>query len=944
MSLWQQQKLAAASPEMGGSSVMEKLLEAQQQQLDDITSESSFLEFLRNEQSCLAAVISGSCGSARVAVKENGSREDVDVDRIFEQVSQLAGTGEDSRSVDEILQEAEQLIRKQPVFGEVSSRNDDSSPGDGLLPTEQTTSALRDISCESTPTEMRGGVLEELEVLAMREDGFQEVDKINIQDEDTDPSAIDLSRRRSFVICTTEQQDDQTYRRPHSDLTYTVPLPVSVPVPTEMRTKKNSATTSTGKISPATSGKVSTPKKRTNIGKSTLTAPRKSAEDNKENQLLSHDDRIKDLEEIYNLTLNDTRRERNSSSPVAAITRQKTFCDKSTAPSPTHSATPIIDDSYSWTKERELESSISELQEKLKDTKERYESLKIQYDTLSQVHRALRENHGTVQEENDKLKLEVQHLTECANVLRSELQSARSDRDAALELQKILQSELEESRREKKRYQELNEKDAKTIQDLQRQCREMERILMRKHPDSVSALIVASKQTANSKPGEDASQTRRLLEQRIAQLESDAKEQDAKAQGILANVQARFNSVQAKYETHIADLEMQVLSLQEINSKLNEKIIRQIDELSSITSHSASSLPRVAAQTSSNFTQTEDFPEKECIKTRSISVQTDSKLTGAVVAGGRTQAASTTKRAASASAGAKIPNSLSDSHIQNREDAHLLATIRGMRVDLAIKEKAVQRLTRELEDCKKTIKKLQKERDAYLRPDGKPTSSTKGKIYDPSQFSDGSACENGALKDAHLKIKLLEADYKTLHDKRLQDLKTLQAAHERELAACHETVRILQQRLTEREEHAHTKEKRRPNHNIDYYALKAKVTSLERRHTEREQRLHMLVEALSKGGRLNGVHIRSLTAGGAAAAAASTVTTATTIGDEENHNPTIGNNRKSNVVNAHQHNNATTVGGNLFQNANQIFKLLSTVLPRRRYSQAAVNKLSNNIQ
>ena len=58
---------------------------------------------------------------------------------------------------------------------------------------------------------------------------------------------------------------------------------------------------------------------------------------------------------------------------------------------------------------------------------------------------------------------------------------------------------------------------------------------------------------------DDNTSTRRLLEQRIAQLETDAKEQDLKAQKILANVQARFSSVQAKYETHIADLETQVL-------------------------------------------------------------------------------------------------------------------------------------------------------------------------------------------------------------------------------------------------------------------------------------------------------------------------------------------------------------------------------------------------
>lgn len=70
---------------------------------------------------------------------------------------------------------------------------------------------------------------------------------------------------------------------------------------------------------------------------------------------------------------------------------------------------------------------------------------------------------------------------------------------------------------------------------------------------------VASKAGGGSHNDQDNHSSRKLLEQRIAQLESDAKEQDLKAQQILANVQARFNSVQAKYETHIADLETQVL-------------------------------------------------------------------------------------------------------------------------------------------------------------------------------------------------------------------------------------------------------------------------------------------------------------------------------------------------------------------------------------------------
>lgn len=108
--------------------------------------------------------------------------------------------------------------------------------------------------------------------------------------------------------------------------------------------------------------------------------------------------------------------------------------------------------------------------------------------------------------------------------------------------------------------------------------------------------------------------------------------------------------------------------------------------------------------------------------------------------------------------------------------------------------------------------------------------------------------ESQALKEAHNKYHLLQGDYKTLHDKRLQDvsapslslslfyslclfyyncfsyllqLKTLQSAHERELASCNETVRILQQRLNEREEAFATQKRRKvPG---DYYALKAKV-------------------------------------------------------------------------------------------------------------------------
>lgn len=67
----------------------------------------------------------------------------------------------------------------------------------------------------------------------------------------------------------------------------------------------------------------------------------------------------------------------------------------------------------------------------------------------------------------------------------------------------------------------------------------------------------------------------------------------------------------------------------------------------------------------------------------------------------------------------KLPISQSDSTLSllshggggSKEEAQLLSSVRSMRVDLAIKNKAMQRLTRELDECKKTIRKLQRDKE-----------------------------------------------------------------------------------------------------------------------------------------------------------------------------------------------------------------------------------------
>ncbi|XP_020806888.1 centrosomal protein of 162 kDa-like [Drosophila serrata] len=614
------------------------------------------------------------------------------------------------------------------------------------------------------------------------------------------------------------------------------------------------------------------------------------------------------------------------------------YSEKAVGSSPKHLvstlSSPIEQVACSVSREHALKHEIDQLQERLKDTEERLASVRLQSDSLSQTQRALREHNGRLQEESEMLKLDVQHLNECASVLRSELQAARRDRGEALQLQRSLRAELEEVQQERRRMGEGKEKDGRIIQDLQRQCREMERILMRKHPDSVSALIVASKNPGMCPLNDQENMnSRKLLEQRIAQLESDAKEQDRKAQQILANVQARFNSVQAKYETHIADLETQVLSLQEINTKLNEQIESQVRTLDRYMQKRADRFYNNCTQTEPPSTGAEGEPISAIPEANSATTGTQTKAANGTrdhstntigcpspalvcqqphlhphahahahphphppsASSSTSSTANSTpntsrpnskqsgsgaqRRSPLAVSGAggtasKLPISQSESTLSllshgpgsSKEEAQLLSSVRSMRVDLAIKNKAMQRLTRELDDCKKTIRKLQRDREGSgtsshtgskldLRPQASAISLPSGRRssgYDHGHhYSDHvpAATESQALKEAQNKYRLLEADYKTLHDKRLQDLKTLQSAHERELATCNETVRILQQRLNEREEAFATQKRRKVP--VDYYALKAKVSLLERRHSEREERLHMLVEALSKG-RLNG--------------------------------------------------------------------------------------------
>lgn len=195
-------------------------------------------------------------------------------------------------------------------------------------------------------------------------------------------------------------------------------------------------------------------------------------------------------------------------------------------------------------------------------------------------------------------------------------------------------------------------------------------------------------------------------------------------------------------------------SLQEINTKLNEKIESQVRTLDYFVSQKAEKFYNNCTQTDEPWSQPSRtsvgrtvlntpttpvsakgghrFPLKTvAIQTATKEIRDCSTNTigtlgsqlSATSARSVSKHVSGIRRPLSAISG-KIPSSQSDSTIAAsassgvsiatlslKEDSNLAANIRSMRMDLAIKNKALQRLTRDLDECKKTIKRLQKERD-----------------------------------------------------------------------------------------------------------------------------------------------------------------------------------------------------------------------------------------
>ncbi|XP_074718082.1 centrosomal protein of 162 kDa isoform X4 [Strix uralensis] len=122
-----------------------------------------------------------------------------------------------------------------------------------------------------------------------------------------------------------------------------------------------------------------------------------------------------------------------------------------------------------------------------------------------------------------------------------------------LEVEKLRTEAGNQCVQQKKRLQD-RAADAKRIQDLERQIREMEGILKRRYPNSLPALIYAA---AAEKTNDLSAKTNTVdfLERRIKKLETELEGKDDEAKKSLRAMEQQFQKIKIQYEQRLVELE-----------------------------------------------------------------------------------------------------------------------------------------------------------------------------------------------------------------------------------------------------------------------------------------------------------------------------------------------------------------------------------------------------
>ncbi|KAG9493669.1 hypothetical protein GDO78_001514 [Eleutherodactylus coqui] len=188
------------------------------------------------------------------------------------------------------------------------------------------------------------------------------------------------------------------------------------------------------------------------------------------------------------------------------------------------------------------------------------------YNQVKDLQVKNKQNEGQMFQENQALKVELISIREEMNSAKLHNQYTRSESDHNAKSYTDLAAELRAIQVENLRHDHGNQSvqqqnrlkdratDAKRIQDLERQVKEMEAVIKRRHPNSIPALMFAAAAVSETEKPSKTSTTG-YLERRIQKLENDLESKDEEAKKSLRSMEQHFQKVKIQYECRINDLE-----------------------------------------------------------------------------------------------------------------------------------------------------------------------------------------------------------------------------------------------------------------------------------------------------------------------------------------------------------------------------------------------------
>nr|XP_013804326.1 PREDICTED: centrosomal protein of 162 kDa [Apteryx mantelli mantelli] len=459
---------------------------------------------------------------------------------------------------------------------------------------------------------------------------------------------------------------------------------------------------------------------------------------------------------------------------------------------------------------------ISELRTAQKEETKLHEEIK----QLKQDRQALEVDLGQAKKERDLAKLQIasksgeksyefkimenSYKQEIAHLKRRLQWYAENqdllDKDAArlkdareeieklkLEVEKLRTEAGNQCVQQKKRFGDRTA-DAKRIQDLERQIKEMEGILKRRYPNSLPALIYAAAAAEKSNDLSAKTNTVDFLERRIKKLETELEGKDDEAKKSLRVMEQQFQKIKVQYEQRLVELEqLLAYKLMSESPKLNsdkasftelEQELQNLKEIHQITVKNLQT-------------------EIENLKSQNSQITLESKK-------GSKDWLSTDSQVKQANTKERLLKLNQELVTKNREIQNLTKTVEKLQKErmMMLSDDNFRNKTDNKENSTEILKKNTLARDARNSSKSQPLPGifNDDKVYQPHTFSDTSISEvmqeNKQLKDDLERLSLQmnqqrvksqatlaysENNLRRIQEDTAEYIASLKASHQREI-------------------------------------------------------------------------------------------------------------------------------------------------------------------